>query len=64
MSSNYMLYSSLSLIFTNHSMKMYYKHARQLFTQPQHLAQLLLRLCKRQDYLGMAGTARCLSLAL
>lgn len=46
MSSNYMLYSSLSLMFTSHSMKMYYRHTRQLFTQPYHLVQLLRRFCK------------------
>ena len=46
-SSNYMLYSSLSLIFTSISMKMYYTHTRQLFKQPQHLVQLLPRFCKR-----------------
>lgn len=46
MSSNYMLYSSLSLIFTSHSVKMYYTCTRQLFTQPQHLMQLLQRFCK------------------
>lgn len=46
MSSNYVLYSSLSLIFTSHSVKMYYTCTRQLFTQPQHLMQLLQRFCK------------------
>lgn len=47
MSSNYMLYSSLSLIFHSNSMKMFYTQTRQLFTQPQHLVQLLPRICKR-----------------
>ena len=28
-------------------MKMYYTHTRQLFTQPQHLVQLLPKFCKR-----------------
>lgn len=47
MSSNYRLYSSLSLLFASHSMKMYYTHTRQLFLQPQHLTQLLPRFCKQ-----------------
>lgn len=45
MSSNYRLYSSLSLLFASHSMEMYqthtHSHPRQLFLQPQHLTKVL-----------------------